>query len=77
MTTEYEYTIQAAFERMYVCGNKECCAYGDDTPDWAPLDTRCLMCAVQKVHWKTLPFEDLHEGLQRCLRNLELVPVLA
>jgi len=74
MTDEREYTIKAAFERMYVCGNKECSAYGDDTPDWAPGDTRCLMCATQKVHWTTIPQGDLVESLQRCLRQLELIP---
>jgi hypothetical protein len=67
-----EYTIKAAFERMLVCANRECAAYGDDTPDWAPGDTRCLICATAKDHWTRVPFKDLKPDLQRCLAKLEL-----
>jgi len=71
--TDVEYTIKAAFERMHLCGNKECSAYGDDTPDWSPGDNRCLMCGLAKVHWTTIPKEDIVESIQRCLVRLHMI----
>jgi len=70
---EGEFGIKAAFERMYVCGNKACSYYGDDTPDSFPGNNHCLMCGAEKVHWTTIPQSDLDDGLLRCLRKLELI----
>jgi len=68
-----DWTVRAAFERMLVCANRECSAYGDDTPDWAPGDIRCLICATAKDHWTRVPFDDLNPHLRRWLITLELV----
>ena len=70
-----EYGIRAAFERMYICGNKDCSAYGEDTPDWCENDRqqRCLMCGVAKVHWSTIPELDICNSLHRSLVKLGLV----
>ena len=61
-----------AFEVMYVCVNEHCPAYGHDTPDWAPGDIRCLMCATSKDHWTRIPFEKICPLLQRFLRRYGL-----
>jgi hypothetical protein len=69
--TDVEYTVEAAFERMHLCGNKECSAYGDDTPD--PGDNHCLMCGSTKVHWTTIPEKDIEKGIWRCLVRLHMI----
>jgi len=64
--------ILEAFERMLVCTNEKCSAYGDDPPDFAPGDIRCFICGTSKDHWTRFPFEKLNPMLQKCLRDLGL-----
>ncbi len=70
----YTQRVTDAFGRMLVCSNKECSSYGDDTPDWAPNDIRCLMCGTAKDHWTRVPFVDLRDDLQLCLKLLAMAP---
>lgn len=50
---------------VYVCGNKNCIAYGDDVP--TPDGRKCCFCNRALLPWDQVPYEHLHNVIKQQL----------